>query len=89
MNKRYGFTLIELLLVMSVGSTIMLVSIGLVHRTLTNVSEAVDRSENLLAWNRLVRSVRADVHSAIDAQVSPAMVIAKVASIPTVARPMP
>lgn len=70
MNKRYGFTLIELLLVMSVGSTIMLVSIGLVHRTLTNVSEAVDRSENLLAWNRLVRSVRADVHAAIDAQVS-------------------
>ena len=70
MNKRHGFTLIELLLVMSVGSTIMLVSIGLVHRTLTNVSEAVDRSENLLAWNRLVRSVRADAHSAIDAQVS-------------------
>jgi len=68
-TMRPGFSLIELLLAMSVGSTVMVLSVGLVHRTLLNVSAATLASEHQSTMNRLVQSFRDDVHRATDADV--------------------
>ncbi len=66
---RKGFSLIELLLAMSVGSTVMLLSVGLLHRTMAQVSRATDRAEHQAALNRLVESFRRDVHNAVEVEL--------------------
>jgi prepilin-type N-terminal cleavage/methylation domain-containing protein len=62
MNQRRGFTLVEVLVTMSVGSTLMVLAIGLVHQTLTLSTVARQRDDHLRSLNRLARQFRDDVH---------------------------
>jgi len=68
--RRQGISLIELILALSLGSTVMVLAVTLVHRTLTHVSIAAERFDHQTAMNRLVQSFRSDVHRATDAQLS-------------------
>lgn len=63
MSKRKGFTLVEMLVVISVGSTLMMLAIGLVHQSMTLSKAVQSNSERLHATNRFIDQFREDVHT--------------------------
>ena len=63
MSKRKGFTLVEMLVVISVGSTLMMLAIGLVHQSMTLSKAVQSNSARLHATNRFIDQFREDVHT--------------------------
>ena len=64
MKQRKAFTLVELLTTMTVGSSIMLLAIGLVHQSMSMSKLAKNRWEHDQSLARLTQQFRNDVHSA-------------------------
>lgn len=62
MNRRSAFTLVEMLMTMTVGSSLMLLAIGLVHQSLSMSKLAKTRGDHdrSLAW--LAQQFRSDSH---------------------------
>lgn len=67
---RGGFTLIEMLVVISVGSSIMLTAIALVHTAFRLQSQAQSRFERSFTKDRFIECFRADVRMAHRAELS-------------------
>lgn len=65
MSARFGHTLVELIIVLSVGSTLALSAIGIVHRTMTVASTARQQEASQRMAARLSRHFRRDVHAAV------------------------
>jgi len=63
MKIRKGFTLVELLVAMTMGSTLLVLSIGLVHQTMMLSKTIRKTCERGHATNRFVEQFRADIHS--------------------------
>ena len=62
MTRREGFSMIEMVVALSTGSALMVIAIGLVHRTMT-IHSAVELDANLQkAAARLSRDLRRDLH---------------------------
>jgi prepilin-type N-terminal cleavage/methylation domain-containing protein len=70
MNQRHGFTLVELLVTMILGSTLMVLAVGLVHQTLSLSSASRQRDDHMRSLNRLARQFRFDVHRATTCTVT-------------------
>jgi prepilin-type N-terminal cleavage/methylation domain-containing protein len=66
MYQRKGFTLVELLTTMTMGSSIMLLAIGLVHQSMTMSKLAKVRWEHDQSLARLAQQFRSDVHAAAE-----------------------
>ncbi len=64
MKRTRAFTLIEMLMTMTMGSSLMLLAIGLVHQSLSLSKLGKVRGEHDLTVSRLAQQFRADVHSA-------------------------
>ena len=64
MKRSSAFTLVEVLMTMTMGSTLMLLAIGLVHQSLSLSKLGKTRSEHDRSVNRVAQQFRADVHSA-------------------------
>ncbi len=64
MKKRRAFTLVELLTTMTMGSSVMLLAIGLVHQSMSMSKLAKVRWEHDQSLARLAERFRSDVHSA-------------------------
>lgn len=72
MKRRIGHTLIELCVTMSIGSSLMVVAIGLVHQSLTLASAARGRAAAHRVIDRLAHDMRRDVHVSNEAEaISP------------------
>ena len=69
MNRRHGITMIEVVVTMTVGSTLMVLAIGLVHQTLSLSTASRQRDDHLRSLNLLSRQFRVDVHRATDCTV--------------------
>jgi len=65
-NNRSAFTLIELTITMAAGSTLMMLTIGLVHKTMTLSSMGRQQCDHQRSMNRLASQFRRDVHRAIE-----------------------
>lgn len=64
-----GYTLIELCVSMSVGSSLMVLAVGLLHQTLSLSSVAKSHADQHRAMERLAQDFRHDVHLAVAANV--------------------
>ena len=64
MKRSSAFTLIEMMLTMTMGSALMILSIGLVHQALSLSKLGKVRGDHDLTVNRLARQFRSDIHSA-------------------------
>ena len=70
MKRKSGFTLAELIIVISAGSSIMLVAIGVVHRVMTIHSTATRHANMQNTAERLARQLRWDLHRAESAELT-------------------
>jgi prepilin-type N-terminal cleavage/methylation domain-containing protein len=61
-SRRSGYTLIELMVVLSVSSTLLMVSVGWIHQSMTLASTMRDRQHHHQNLMRLSRQLRDDVH---------------------------
>ncbi len=64
MKRTKAFSLVEMLMTMTMGSSLMLLAIGLVHQSLSLSKIGKARSEHDNSVNRLAHQFRTDVHSA-------------------------
>jgi prepilin-type N-terminal cleavage/methylation domain-containing protein len=64
MKQRRAFTLVELLTTMTIGSSIMLLAIGLVHQSMSMSKLNKARWEHDQSLARLAQQFRSDVHAA-------------------------
>ncbi|MEC8474486.1 MAG: hypothetical protein VXZ38_07550 [Planctomycetota bacterium] len=69
-RTRYaGYTLIELSITMTVGSTLMILSVGLIHQAMRYHSVTRDRSLEHRLMDRFSGDFRPDIHRAKSAEV--------------------
>lgn len=69
-RKHYaGYTLIELSITMTVGSTLMILSVGLIHQAMRYHSVTRDRSLEHRLLDRFSGEFRRDIHRAKSAEV--------------------
>jgi prepilin-type N-terminal cleavage/methylation domain-containing protein len=64
MKRRNAFTLVEMLMTMTMGSSLMLLAIGLVHQSMSMSKLAKVRGEHDQTLARLAQQFRSDVHLA-------------------------
>jgi prepilin-type N-terminal cleavage/methylation domain-containing protein len=64
MKRRKAFTLVEMLMTMTMGSSLMLLAIGLVHQAMSMSKLAKVRGEHDHSLARLALQFRSDVHLA-------------------------
>ena len=64
MKRRNAFTLVEMLMTMTMGSSLMLLAIGLVHQSMSMSKLAKIRGEHDQSLARLTQQFRVDVHLA-------------------------
>ncbi len=64
MNNRRAFTLVEMMVSISVGSVLMALALGIVHRTMRTESTARTHAEVERTAARLSRQFRHDIHQA-------------------------
>ncbi|MCH1497141.1 MAG: prepilin-type N-terminal cleavage/methylation domain-containing protein [Rubripirellula sp.] len=69
---RQGYTLIELSISMTVGSTLLILSAGLIHQVMRYHSVTRDRAHEHQILDRLGGDLRHDIHRAIAAQLKAA-----------------
>ncbi|WP_161604401.1 prepilin-type N-terminal cleavage/methylation domain-containing protein [Roseiconus nitratireducens] len=69
-RRRRGFTLRELSVAMTVGSAVMMVAVGSLHRAFDWASIARDRRHDDQTVFRLTQQFREDVHRASDAELT-------------------
>ena len=69
---RRGYTLIELSISMTVGSTLLILSAGLIHQAMRYHSVTRDRAHEHQMLDRLGGDLRHDVHRAIAARLTAA-----------------
>lgn len=62
MKHRLGYTLVELLMTLTVGSTLLVLAIGMVHKSMLISESTQRRCEQLLATDRFVEQFRNDLH---------------------------
>jgi prepilin-type N-terminal cleavage/methylation domain-containing protein len=67
MSNRNAYSLVELMVTMSIGSSLMLLAVGLVHQSFTLSSTAKSRIDHQRATDRLSHDFRQDVHRASEA----------------------
>lgn len=67
---RVGFSLIETMLAVTLGSVVMLMAVGLVHRGMVYHAETQSRVERSHAFNRITESFRRDVHGATQVEIA-------------------
>lgn len=67
-NPRQGFSLIELLVVMTAGSSIMLLAISLLQQSMRVSSDFQDRTDSNRVLNHLANQLRRDVWNASRAE---------------------
>ncbi len=67
--KRPAFTLIELVLTMTVGSSLMVLSIGLLQQSMRLATLARHRAETHRALDRLASEFRHDLHRAVQCSI--------------------
>ena len=67
MKSRQAHTLVELIVSMTVGSALMVLTVGLLHQSLSLASTARARANQYRAFDRLTQDFRRDVHLASDA----------------------
>ncbi len=70
MRSRNAYTLIELCVTMSVGSALMVLTVGLLHQALSLASTARSRADQHRTFDRLAHDFRQDVHLAATASAS-------------------
>ena len=70
MNQPRGHTLVELIVTMSVGSTLLLLATGVVHRTMRFESVSRERGDVHRTAGRLSHDFRRDAHQAESLQLS-------------------
>ena len=68
--KRNGFTLIEILVTLSVGGTMMILGVNIVHQTLKLASEARANCTQLQSSRQITTQFRRDLHAATNAEVA-------------------
>ena len=66
--QRRAFSLIEMLMTISIGSTIMLTAVALLHKSLQLQIHSQDRVELSLGLDRFIEVFRRDVHAAARAE---------------------
>ncbi len=66
MNARRGSTMIEMVISMGVGSSLMLLGIGLVHQSFRLSRNTQSQSDIERSFSRLSQQFREDVHGASD-----------------------
>lgn len=69
MNNRRGFTLVEILIALSASSVLMVLAIGLVHRSMSANSLARKRADHQRTLLRLTDRFRDDVHRGEEADL--------------------
>lgn len=67
--KRNGFTLIELMMTITVGSTLLILAVGLVHQAMSFGSQSRDQADQARSRNRLATAFRQDVQQAKSCQI--------------------
>ena len=70
MNRPRGHTLVELIVTMSVGSTLLLLATGVVHRTMRFESTSRQRTDVHRTARRLAHDFRRDAHRAESVKLS-------------------
>lgn len=70
MNRRHAFTLVELIIALSASSVLMVLAIGLVHRSMSASSLAKGRADDQQTLVRLSNQFRKDVHASSAAELS-------------------
>jgi prepilin-type N-terminal cleavage/methylation domain-containing protein len=66
MKQRKAFTLVELLMTMTMGSSLMLLAIGLVHQSMSMSKLAKIRGDHDRTLARLAQQFRSDIHRATE-----------------------
>lgn len=85
MKRRNAFTLVEMLMTMTMGSSLMLLAIGLVHQSMSMSKLAKVRGEHDQSLARLAQQFRSDVHLASElVSFSPDLIHLKLADDSTV-----
>lgn len=67
-QRRKAFSLIEMLMTISIGSTLMLTSVALLHKSLQLQKRSQGRMERAHTLNHFVEAFRRDVHAASSAE---------------------
>ncbi|MDA9858345.1 type II secretion system GspH family protein [Rubripirellula sp.] len=67
--KRHAFTLIELLVVMTAGMTVLMLTTGMIHKTMHIASTNQARMDQSIVIDRLAREFRYDAHRASSFEV--------------------
>lgn len=67
--KRHAFTLIELLVVMTAGMTVLIMTTGMIHKTMLIASTNQARMDQSIVIDRLAREFRYDAHRASSFEV--------------------
>lgn len=68
-RQRGGFTLRELMIAITVGSTVMMTAVGLIHHAFDWSTQAKHRRQDDQTFFNLSRQLRQDLHQAGDARV--------------------
>jgi len=68
--SRNGYTLIELSVTISVGSSLMMLAVGLLHQTMNLTSTARTRAAQHHTLDRLTQDFRQDVHVTTEAALT-------------------
>ncbi len=85
MKPRKAFSLVEMLMTMTMGSSLMLLAIGLVHQSMSMSKLAKIRGEHAGSLDRLAQHFRGDVHAAAEVvSVSSDLISLKLADESTV-----
>ncbi|MDG2220024.1 MAG: type II secretion system protein [Rubripirellula sp.] len=67
--SRHAFTLIELLVVMTAGMTVLMLTTGMMHKTMQIASINRTRMDQSIVIDRLAREFRYDAHRALSFEI--------------------
>ena len=69
MRRKRGFTLVEFLVVLTIGSTVMALAVGMVHQAMLVAESAQRNSRQSIASNRFFEQFRSDIHFGISIEI--------------------
>ena len=68
-RRSLGHTLVELLIVMSTGSAMLVLAIGMIHQSMTISSRSEKQANHHRAYSRLAMQLRDDIRASVRCRV--------------------
>lgn len=76
-QPRNGMTLVEVVTVLTLGSTLMMTAVGVMHAVMRSHSDLIQAGKQEMTWQRLEERLRQDIRSGSTVEIGPSELLVR------------